>query len=214
MKHYFYNVKKGDVFGKFTVLDIKNEIKGVQSPRHVIMLLCRCRYCGSEKWYEQYSITHNKRQSCGCLKHIKYGLHNSRLWNIWRGIKRRCNMPSCSTYKNYGGRGIMICREWQDDFSNFEQWATAHGYNDNLSIDRIDVNGNYCPENCRWVTSKVQNNNRRNNHFIEYNGETKTTAQWEEFFSLPKGTITRRLRNGMTFEQTITLPVKRYKKSK
>lgn len=109
---------------------------------------------------------------------IKSDKHN-RLYRIWAGIRRRCNNPNVPNYKDYGGRGIKVCNEW-NSFENFEAWARSNGYADNLSIDRIDTNGDYCPENCRWATDKEQANNKRNNKFITFNGKTQTMKQWAE----------------------------------
>lgn len=130
-------------------------------------------------------------QSCGCLhKEIiqkgKHGQTNTKLYHVWSGMKDRCYNPNQKSYKNYGGRGIKICDDWLI-FENFYVWATSNGYEEGLSIERQDVNGNYEPSNCCWATAKEQANNTRNNHFIEYNGENKTIQQWEDETGLPIG---------------------------
>ena len=107
----------------------------------------------------------------------KHGLMGKRIYRIWKSMRQRCNSPSCRIYKRYGGRGISICEEW-DDPKKFAEWAYSNGYSDELTIDRIDVNGDYCTENCRWATYKVQANNKRNNALIEYNGEKHTISEW------------------------------------
>lgn len=131
----------------------------------------------------------------------------SRLTAIHSGIKRRCYSPTCKEYKNYGARGITVCKEWLDSerinvswhnnptkgFLNFKKWALENGYAENLSIDRIDCNKGYCPENCRWVTSKEQNNNRRNNINITYKGETKTLQLWCDSLGLNYDRVFQRL---------------------
>lgn len=116
---------------------------------------------------------------------------STRLENTFQAMKNRCYNPNNPAYKNYGGRGIKICDEWNNrevarniqrnntkGFLAFKKWALENGYADNLTIDRIDVNGDYSPENCRWVSRKIQNNNRRNNHYITYNGKTQSLADW------------------------------------
>ena len=102
----------------------------------------------------------------------KHGLKGTRLYNIWHSMKQRCNYRLSKDYQRYGGRGITICDEWENDFMSFYNWAMRNGYNSNLTLDRIDVNGNYDPSNCRWVSIKEQNNNRRSCKQITYNGET------------------------------------------
>lgn len=102
----------------------------------------------------------------------------SSLRGIYRGMKARCYEPSCKSYKYYGGKGIKICNEWLNDYHAFEKWALENGYNSSLSIDRIDNNLWYCPENCRFVTIKEQANNTSRNHLITYNGKTQSLAKW------------------------------------
>ena len=122
-------------------------------------------------------------------------------------MRERCNTPSCKGYKNYGGRGISVCEEW-GNFVVFKEWAISNGYNDKLSLDRINVNGNYEPNNCRWATSKEQANNKRNNHLITYLGETKTMTEWAETTGIKVATIWARLQRGWTVEKTLTQAVK------
>lgn len=132
-------------------------------------------------------------KSCGCLinHNLKHGMYKTKLYNVWYGIKRRCLHKNDPHYENYGARGISVCDEWKDDFLAFYNWAIENGYDENkkLSIDRINVNGNYEPNNCRWVTMKTQQNNRRNNHRITYKGETKTLQQWAEHFNFNSRTL-------------------------
>ena len=108
---------------------------------------------------------------------MKHGMSRTRLYNIWREMKRRCYNKACKSYKDYGGRGIIVCLEWLNNFQTFYDWAITNGYNEILSIERKDVNGNYEPSNCRWATKKEQANNKRNNHFITINDEIMTIAQ-------------------------------------
>ena len=122
----------------------------------------------------------------------------SRLVTIHNGMKYRCSNPKYRGYKNYGGRGIVVCEEWSNSertnighhnnptkgFLAFKEWALKNGYADNLTLDRIDFNGNYEPSNCRWVTMQEQRNNTRKNHFITYKGETRTLAQWARIYGV------------------------------
>lgn len=125
-----------------------------------------------------------------------HGMSHSRIYQCWADIKQRCLNPNNQSYHNYGDRGITICEEWKDDFMSFYNWAINNGYNDTLTIDRIDVNGNYCPENCRWATMKTQANNRRTNHYIEIDGETRTLEEWISLYGISKNTVMTRMTRG------------------
>lgn len=153
---------------------------------------CLCD-CGKEKIIVGKLLKNGSVVSCGCYgasrgaanqyKHgdASKGKH-SKLYEVWTDIKKRCYNTKFKYYADYGGRGIVMCDEWKSDYANFKKWAMENGYDSSAppkkcTLDRIDVNGNYCPENCRWVSMVVQCRNRRNNRMIEYNGETKCVTE-------------------------------------
>lgn len=109
---------------------------------------------------------------------MKHGLYKTRIYKIWVSMRHRCYLKSDTNYYKYGARGIQVCDEWKNDFQTFYDWAMFHGYSDDLSLDRIDNDGNYCPENCRWTTRLVQANNTRRNQIIMYNGITQSLPDW------------------------------------
>ena len=132
---------------------------------------------------------------------------HDKLYNVWRGIKKRCLNSSHYAYEQYGGRGISMCNEWLDNFGSFYDWALKSGYAEGLTIDRIDNNGNYCPENCRWVNWKTQGNNRRTNKVLEYNGESHTIAEWARIIGVSREMLWNRLNKyGWTVEESLTIP--------
>lgn len=137
---------------------------------------------------------------------IKAGYSLTRLYRLWVGMKTRCCNPNDKKYKNYGGRGIVMCDEWKDDFPAFAYWAIGNGYEEHLTIDRINVNEGYSPSNCRWSTWETQQNNRTNNHLLEYNGEIHTLAEWAKITGIRRHTIDQRIRYGWSTEKILTTP--------
>ena len=202
----------GKRFGKLYVIK-RGEARGVSGNVH---WLCECD-CGRTKNVSSRSLRKGSTKSCGCLHKNNFepthGKSNTRLYKIWMGMKMRCYNPKNVSYKNYGARGIKVCNEWLNDFENFYNWAIDNGYQDALSIDRIDVNENYTPSNCRWATRLEQNNNSRHNTYLTFNGETKTIKQWSLSTSIKETTIISRLQYGWSVEETLTKPVKRKRTS-
>lgn len=166
-------------FGKLTVLR-ELDPKITPNGRKHRQFECKCD-CGSTLVKSLDFLTHAKVPDCGCEtpSRRRYGeMGQHRLYRIWRGMICRCTMENIPQYKNYGARGIKVCDEWSNNFKSFYTWAFENGYSDELTIDRIDVNGDYCPENCRWVSMQVQNFNKRSNHLITYDGETHPLKEW------------------------------------
>lgn len=188
----------GQCFGSLTVIKRADDYIS-PSGNKIVQWLCRCD-CGNEKTVMGASLKRGRTRSCGCLQKelwhsriTKHGKHDSRLYHIWLGILTRCYTKNHHSYKHYGERGVAICDQWRNDFQAFYEWAMANGYNDELSIDRVDVNGDYSPHNCRWVSQTVQANNKRNNHYITHNGETKSMAEWAREYGTPYSVLCGRI---------------------
>jgi len=184
--------------------------------------LCKCD-CGKTKIVTSYLLTSGERKSCGCLhkenicrnipklKELNktHGETNTRLYHIWRGIKERCNVNTNKAYKWYGAKGIKIYAPWNNDYVKFRDWAKNNGYRDDLSIDRINNNGNYEPSNCRWVDKIAQGNNKSNNRWVTYKNQTKTISQWSRELNIPFHIIWNRLHRGWSVENTFEKPIKK-----
>lgn len=138
----------------------------------------------------------------------KDGRKGTRLYRIYYNILARCYNPNVRAYANYGARGITMCSEWLGSFALFKEWSIASGYSDLLTIDRIDVNGDYSPENCRWVTLREQCLNRRNNHYVTIKDETKPLDEWSKFYGLNPKTVRSRLKLGWDVISALTTPVR------
>lgn len=202
----------GKKFGRLTVIKrVENRISNCGQSK--TMFLCKCD-CGKEVCVEGAKLRNGHTQSCGCLhneifanigrkKNLIHGLSNDRLYHIWEGMKRRCYQKSAKNYVNYGAKGIEVCNEWLN-FEPFYNWAISNGYQENLTIDRIDVNDNYCPENCRWVDWKTQENNRSNNYKLTFNNETHTVSEWAKIINVSTSTLYSRLKRGWTVERLLT----------
>lgn len=173
--------------------------------------MCQCD-CGTRKVISANDMRSGKSRSCGCLERenrlsIKnrskrtHQMHNTRIYHIWQGAKNRVFNKRDEHWPDYGGRGITMCKEWASSFECFRDWAFANGYSDDLTIDRIDVNGDYCPDNCRWATKADQQRNKRNNRYYTYNGKTQLIPAWAKEFGVTDSTIRSRIRRGISPEK-------------
>ena len=177
------------------------------------MWLCKCD-CGEERIVNCHNLLRGHSKSCGCLQreatskaNSTHGMRSTRLYRTWAHMRDRCYNPKDKRYDQYGGRGIKVCEEWCNSFQAFYEWAMENGYSDDLTIDRIDVNGNYEPSNCRWETLKAQANNRSNNRLICIDGESLTLSQWLVKKNMKKETFYERLRRGWSEEKALLTPV-------
>ncbi len=192
-------------FGRWTVINFSHK-----DEKRIAYWLCKCD-CGTERIVSGNNLTTGKSVSCGCYrselnsKNHQLGKDKSRtrIYNCWSNMKRRCYNPNNCMYERYGARGVKVCDEWRTNFQNFYQWSLSNGYADNLTIDRIDTNGNYEPSNCRWITNLEQANNKSTNCFIEYKGQTLTLAQWSRELNIGYDFLKHRIRNGFTLEEII-----------
>lgn len=186
----------GKRFGRLTVIRFDHINNRNQS-----CWLCQCD-CGNQVIVQASSMNSGNTSSCGCYKNelahdnnATHGLSKTRLYKVWQGMKTRCENENFDSYYRYGERGISVCDEWKQ-FENFKDWADISGYEDGLSLDRIDNNGNYCANNCRWTTQQIQCNNRSSNHIVKYHDIEHTVADWARLLNVPYTTLQARLRRG------------------
>lgn len=188
----------GKRFGRLTVLGRADK------PGHMVYWNCVCD-CGKSHIAAGAYLKDGRIKSCGCLHNEKSAIRakkqftkhaesGSRLHRIWKSMRTRCNNKNAKSYGDYGARGIVICPEW-DDYATFRDWAMANGYEDGLTIDRIDVNGDYCPENCRWVTWIMQSNNKRTTAYLTINGITHSIAEWSRLSGVKYETLRTRIKS-------------------
>ena len=194
----------GQKFGRWTVMYRAVEKCGRRTYWH-----CVCD-CGQEKDVMADNLTAGKSTSCGCITREKtsesnrtHGDSKSKLYGVWCNIKCRCLNKNSKQYSDYGKRGILLCDEWANSYEAFKKWSEDNGYREGLSIDRIDNNGNYEPNNCRWVDSVVQANNRRNNRIFTLNGETHTLTQWARIYNIDPKIVFDRVYRGIEFSKAL-----------
>jgi len=195
--------KKIDIIGqKINHLTILEQYGRTKHGMRKFKCLCDC---GRITYGTIAHIMNGTKKSCGCIK-FKYGkdpVYKSKLYDIWIAMNDRCRNPNNPSFKRYGGRGIHVCDEWSLDYGAFKDWAISNGYCEGLSIDRVDNSCGYSPDNCRWVSRKIQQNNMSSNRLIEFNGETKTLSQWAERLGIKPSTLSLRLKN-WSLERALT----------
>ena len=200
----------GKRFGKLTVLQ-RGEEYYFPNGRHRDTWVCKCD-CGVVKTILGSSLRYGRTVSCGCHHfsglHKTHGMTHTRLYKCWKDMKSRCLNKNRKDYVNYGKRGIKVCDNWLD-FSNFSKWALKNGYKDTLTLDRINVNGNYEPSNCRWASLKQQANNTRRNIRLLFAGKNLTYSEWEVETGINQHTIARRIRLGWSVEDALCTPLKK-----
>ena len=193
-------IKKGQKFNKLTAIKFSHKVKYTKH------WLFKCE-CGNKKVFCVGNIKNGHTKSCGCYNKEKlserkiHGMCKTKTYMSWSALKNRCLNSNNPHFKNWGGRGIMVCKEWMK-FENF--YRDMGEIPENKSIDRIDNNGNYCKENCCWSSPKQQQNNRRNNCLLTYQNKTKTVKQWSEELEINVKTIYARIKKGWSVERTLT----------
>lgn len=201
-------------FSRLKVLSFDNK-KPRTNKGYRYFWLCKCD-CGNIISVDADKLKSKHTQSCGCYCREKttimnktHGLSDTRLYKIYHSMKKRCYNEKSNSYFRYGAVGITICDNWLESFENFYNWANSNGYNDKLSIDRINNNMGYCPDNCRWVSIKQQQNNKKNNLTITYNNKTQSLTDWCNELNLDYFTINQRIRKlKWDINKAFTQPVK------
>ena len=204
----------GKRFGRLIAIEPVGKVKHGETTEW----LCRCD-CGNLTITKGQYLRGGNTKSCGCLqkelaaermrqRETKHGECRTRLYRIWVNMKNRCNCPNNTHYECYGGRGIKVCKDWMESYENFKNWAINNGYSDTLTLDRIDVNKDYYPENCRWVTRHEQALNRRTTYQITYKGETKTFFEWSQIVGIDSKTLRSRVtERNWSVEEAFTTPL-------
>lgn len=202
-------------FGRLTVIK-RDGTQTYSNGNKSSTWLCRCD-CGNYKVVAYPNLVNGGIVSCGCRRaeifnKQTHGKSKTRLYAMWAGIKSRCYYKNNISYKYYGARGIKMCDEWRNDFMSFYDWAINNGYDETLSkkyqtIDRIDTNLDYTPDNCRFVDMTTQSNNKRNNVRYIYNNEEHTISEWARIFDMKPCTLGARLRRGMSINEALEIPV-------
>ncbi len=208
----------GERYGRLIIIEdlgyyLKN---GHKRPDHYVRCICSCGNIVEEVSFRK--VKNGQTQSCGCLQKErtsvatkKHGLSSDKLYYIRNTMINRCYDKNLPKYKNYGARGIKVCDEWlnkENGFINFYNWAVDNGYQEGLTLERKDVNGNYCPENCCWIPAQEQAKNKTTTIYLTYKGETKTLADWARELNIDWGTLYYRYSKGWDSNKIIETPVR------
>lgn len=197
----------GQIIGRLTVITRADKPKPAKTH-----WLCKCD-CGNYTVVSRRHLKDHSTISCGCYRKEKkpktHGMKGTRIYRIWSGMKDRCCNPNSKYWKNYGGRGISVCDDWKTSFESFYEWSMDNGYTQELTLDRVNNDGNYEPSNCRWATMKEQSNNKRTNHYLTYKGETHTIQEWGELLGINPRIIHQRIYYNWEIERALTTEVKR-----
>lgn len=200
----------GKRFGRLTAIKYIGKSKGKQT-----LWECKCD-CGNIAIVHHQNLKSGHTSSCGCYnsevaseREKEHGQSGTRLYNIWHDMIYRCYNGNHRSYKDYGGKGIIVCNEWKDDFEAFRNWAIENGYKENLSIDRIDSDKNYCPENCRWATDIQQANNTSRNLIFTVDGYTDTLANLCRKYNIPYTLAHSRIYRNWDIKKALTEPSQR-----
>lgn len=203
----------GQEFGRLEVIEFAGYNK-----HWAVTWKCRCE-CGNETIVRSDHLRYGKISSCGCLKaeesakrgraNSKHGMWNTRLYHCWQHMKQRCDgTGNEANRKRYHDRGITICDEWYNSFETFMEWALNNGYKENLTLDRINVDGNYEPSNCRWADALTQMNNVTTNRYIEYKDKTMTMAEMAREYGIKYSTLQTRLKRGWSIKRALETKVR------
>lgn len=198
----------GQVFERLTVVEDMS-VKGFK-PKW----LCKCK-CGKKVIVQSSNLKDGHTRSCGCLRKYSPGytsdLKKTRLYRVWDAMKGRCLNPNNRHYSYYGGRGITVCEDWIDSFQMFYDWSMERGYKESLTIERIDNDGNYEPQNCKWATMAEQSLNKTSNKLLIYKGVSKPLTLWCRTLDLNYDTVRERIRRGWSHEKALTTPIDKSK---
>lgn len=198
----------GEHFGRLTVLRYAGK-----APNGHSRWLCQCA-CGQITTVTRSNLIAGRQVSCGCKRQEQasqmnyiHGGRRTRLYSIWSNMITRTENPNGTAYHRYGGRGIKVCSEWRDSFPIFRAWALAHGYRDGLTLERIDNDGGYSPDNCRWATWQEQFNHRCDTHYITFDGKTQSLTRWARERALPPSALFQRVYAGWNAQRALTTPL-------
>ena len=204
MSRLAVEIKSDERYGRLVVVATAGRNK-----ENRLQYLCQCD-CGNQTVVIGKHLHSGNTKSCGCFKkdagikaNTTHGMSKTRIYRTWASMKDRCEREFCDRFPAYGGRGIKVCDEWRNSFEAFYAWAMANGYADNLTLERIDVNGNYCPENCKWIPARDQANNKRTTLLLTKNGETHLVKEWAQILGIPAYTIYSRKELGFSDEDCL-----------